>query len=115
MTAASGILHEEFHSEKFAREGGTLEMAQLWVNLRAGTRTRRPAIRRITIATSRGAVARRRGYGTGHRGEFGGKQGPARTFSPMDVWDVRPEGREAGGSPAGRGRGEIVVLAGTSG
>ena len=35
MTAAAGILHEEFHSETFTREGGTLEMAQLWVNLRA--------------------------------------------------------------------------------
>ena len=35
MTAASGVVHEEFHSEKFTREGGTLEMVQLWVNLPA--------------------------------------------------------------------------------
>ena len=35
MTAAGGILHEEYHSEKFAKEGGTLHMAQLWVNLSA--------------------------------------------------------------------------------
>ncbi len=35
MTAASGILHEEFHSEAFAKSGGTLEMVQLWVNLPA--------------------------------------------------------------------------------
>ena len=35
MTAASGILHEEFHSEGFAKSGGTLEMVQLWVNLPA--------------------------------------------------------------------------------
>src|SRR5262249_30246369 len=35
MTSASGILHEEYHSHDFARDGGTLEMAQLWVNLPA--------------------------------------------------------------------------------
>lgn len=35
MTAASGLVHEEFHSRDFARRGGTLEMVQLWVNLLA--------------------------------------------------------------------------------
>ena len=35
MTAAKGILHEEFHSAAFARSGGALEMVQLWVNLPA--------------------------------------------------------------------------------
>lgn len=35
MTAANGIIHEEFHSPGFARSGGTLEMVQLWVNLPA--------------------------------------------------------------------------------
>src|SRR5688500_3825978 len=35
MTAAGGIIHEEFHSRDFARDGGTLQMAQLWVNLPA--------------------------------------------------------------------------------
>jgi redox-sensitive bicupin YhaK (pirin superfamily) len=55
MTAASGIVHEEFHSARFTREGGTLEMAQLRVNCRCLRRT----------------------------------SGPARTFSPMDVWNVR--------------------------
>lgn len=33
MTAGSGILHEEFHSQDFTRQGGTPEMVQLWVNL----------------------------------------------------------------------------------
>ena len=35
MTAASGLVHEEFHSDAFTRSGGTLEMVQLWVNLPA--------------------------------------------------------------------------------
>src|SRR5207342_414836 len=35
MTAASGILHEEFHASRFARTGGLFRMVQLWVNLPA--------------------------------------------------------------------------------
>ena len=35
MTAASGLVHEEFHGRDFARQGGMLEMVQLWVNLPA--------------------------------------------------------------------------------
>ena len=35
MTAASGVVHEEFHSHPFTEHGGTLEMVQLWVNLPA--------------------------------------------------------------------------------
>ena len=33
MTAGRGIVHEEYHSPKFTKEGGTFEMCQLWVNL----------------------------------------------------------------------------------
>ena len=33
MSAAKGIIHEEYHSKAFTREGGTFEMCQLWVNL----------------------------------------------------------------------------------
>ena len=35
MTAASGLVHEEFHGREFARRGGPFEMVQLWVNLPA--------------------------------------------------------------------------------
>ena len=35
MTAASGLVHEEFHGREFARRGGLFEMVQLWVNLPA--------------------------------------------------------------------------------
>ena len=45
MTAGNGIVHEEFHSEQFSKQGGTLEMIQLWVNLRSRTNRRRPSIR----------------------------------------------------------------------
>ena len=33
MTAAKGLVHEEFHSKDFTRKGGEVEMVQLWVNL----------------------------------------------------------------------------------
>ena len=45
MTAASGILHEEFHSPAFTRDGGALEMAQLWVNLPAEHKMTAPQYR----------------------------------------------------------------------
>ena len=90
MTAASGILHEEFHSDAFARTGGPLEMVQLWVNLPArdklsapGYQTLRNAdIPRVALPDGAGSV---RVIG----GDFAAAHGPARTFTPIDVWDVR--------------------------
>jgi hypothetical protein len=90
MTAASGILHEEFHSEAFTRDGGTLEMAQLWVNLRAtdknapaGYQTLRDReIPSVDLPDHAGQVRV-------IAGSYDGHTGAARTLSPMDVWDVR--------------------------
>ncbi len=42
MTAASGLVHEEFHSKEFAKTGGTFEMVQLWVNLPANKKMTPP-------------------------------------------------------------------------
>jgi len=86
MTAASGIVHEEFHSEKFTREGGTLEMAQLWVNLRARDKNA-PAgyqtlLNRDIPSTPLPGDA---GLVRVIAGTYAGHAGPARTFSPMDV------------------------------
>ena len=93
MTAASGILHEEFHSETFTREGGTLEMAQLWVNLRARDKNA-PAGYQTLLDRDIPSVAMP--DDAGHvrviAGTYAGQAGPARTFSPMDVWDVRLRG-----------------------
>jgi redox-sensitive bicupin YhaK (pirin superfamily) len=51
MTAASGILHEEFHTPEFSRRGGTLDMVQLWVNLPARTRWAHRATRPCSTQT----------------------------------------------------------------
>ena len=90
MTAASGILHEEFHSEAFARRGGPLEMVQLWVNLPAENKMSPPGYQTIlrsdipTVSLPDGA-----GHVRVIAGEFKGHPGPARTFTPMNVWDAQ--------------------------
>ncbi len=90
MTAASGILHEEFHSEAFSRRGGTLEMVQLWVNLPAADKMTAPAYQNILDADIP-VVPLAEGAGKVRviAGQFGGQRGPARTHTPMDVWDLR--------------------------
>lgn len=90
MTAASGILHEEFHSEAFTRSGGTLDMVQLWVNLPARDKMTTPgyqAIRNDDIPAV--ALADDAGMVRVIAGDYAGHAGPARTFSPLNVWDVR--------------------------
>lgn len=90
MTAASGILHEEFHSAEFTRKGGTLEMVQLWVNLPARDKLAAPAYQTL-LDRDIPALPLADGAGTLRliAGEFAGRHGPARTFTPMDVWDMR--------------------------
>ncbi len=105
MTAASGVVHEEMHGREFAKKGGTLEMVQLWVNLPARFKTAKPAYqdlaaKQIPVVEIPGGSVRV------IAGEFRGVKGPARTFTPVDLWDVRlraggileaglPEGRTA--------------------
>ncbi|MBD9517340.1 MULTISPECIES: pirin family protein [Pseudomonadaceae] len=90
MTAGDGILHEEYHSPDFARSGGNLHMAQLWVNLPACHKRTAPAyqtllagdIPRIELADGAGSLRV-------IAGDYAGHAGPAHTFSPLDVWDLR--------------------------
>ncbi len=90
MTAGSGILHEEFHSTEYGKRGGAFEMAQLWVNLPARDKMAAPGYQAITDAQIP-VVAILGDAGTVRviAGEYGGAKGPARTFTPMNVWDVR--------------------------
>ena len=90
MTAASGLVHEEFHGRDFARRGGTFEMVQLWVNLPAKDKMTPPRYQSI-VDSQIPKVALPDGGGTLRviAGEFGGVTGPAKTFTPIDVWDLR--------------------------
>ena len=90
MTAGGGILHEEFHSERYSREGGTFEVAQLWVNLPARDKMTTPGYQSIVDADIPVvALPEDAGKVRVIAGEFAGGKGPARTFSPMNVLDVR--------------------------
>jgi redox-sensitive bicupin YhaK (pirin superfamily) len=90
MTAGSGILHQEFHSDDFAKRGGVLQMVQLWVNLPARHKMTSPAyqailsqsIPQIELSNSRGSIRVIAGEHEGH-------MGPAKTFTPMNVFDIR--------------------------
>lgn len=95
MTAASGLLHEEFHSEDFARHGGPFEMLQLWVNLPAKDKMASPGYQGIranqipAVELSNGAGTARIVAGTLSDVASGSVSGPARTFTPINVWDMR--------------------------
>ncbi|TDV30983.1 pirin family protein [Stenotrophomonas sp. CC22-02] len=90
MTAASGILHEEFHTPEFSRRGGTLDMVQLWVNLPARDKMGAPGYQTLLDAEIP-SVDLPEGAGRVRviAGTFDGHAGPARTHTPMDVWDIR--------------------------
>lgn len=88
MTAGSGILHEEYHSPGYSKTGGPFRMVQLWVNLPAKDKGTPPAYQALTAAmiptvTFDGGKARI------VAGTFANTRGPARTFTPVNLWDVR--------------------------
>lgn len=115
MTAASGILHEEFHSREFTRTGGTLEMVQLWVNLPARDKMSAP---RYQTLLNRDIPAVELPDGAGKlrviAGDYDGHRGPAETFTSMDVWDLRLRQGHTTGFEVPEGRTlAVVVLRGT--
>ncbi len=132
MTAGGGIIHEEYHSPGFAKAGGPFRMVQLWVNLPAKDKLAPGAYQGI-VADEIPTVDLPGGVGTARiiAGALAGAKGPAHTFTPINVWDVRlesdadvtldlPEGHNAllvvlgghvtvdGGEPVGEA--EVLVL-----
>jgi quercetin 2,3-dioxygenase len=90
MTAASGLVHEEFHGSEYAKRGGPFEMIQLWVNLSAKDKKAPPGYQNITNAQiPRVDLPTGVGIVRVIAGNYQATQGPAYTFSPMNVWDVR--------------------------
>nr|WP_233127080.1 pirin-like C-terminal cupin domain-containing protein [Rodentibacter sp. Ppn85] len=89
MTAGSGVMHEEMHSEKFAKEGGLFEMVQLWVNLPAKDKMTEPkyqAIKSADIPVVK--LPNDAGQVRVIAGELLGTTGSASTFSPINMWDT---------------------------
>jgi redox-sensitive bicupin YhaK (pirin superfamily) len=88
MTAAGGIIHEEFHSPAYTAKGGPFRMVQLWVNLPQKDKMTKAGYQGITDADIPAVEI----PGVRVRviaGEFNDAKGPARTFSPVNLWDVR--------------------------
>ncbi|MFO0811098.1 MAG: pirin family protein [Gemmataceae bacterium] len=90
MTAASGLVHEEMHGHDFTRRGGVLEMIQLWVNLPARDKAVKPHYQSIA-STQIPQVPLPGEAGTVRviAGDFGATRGPASTYTPINLWDVR--------------------------
>ncbi|MGZ5000049.1 MAG: pirin family protein [Methylomonas sp.] len=114
MTAGSGILHEEFHTQRFSRGGGMLEMVQLWVNLPAAHKMTRPKyqailnqdIPEIDLPGNAGKIRV-------IAGTYGDKTGPAQTFSPLNVLDLRLHPGQVSINLSDGWNALLAVLAGT--
>jgi quercetin 2,3-dioxygenase len=93
MTAGAGLQHEEFHSTEFSKTGGAMEMVQLWVNLPAKDKMTTPGYQTLLKADIP-VVALPDDAGTLRviAGAYGEASGPARTFSPINMWDVTLRG-----------------------
>lgn len=89
MTAASGVVHEEKHGREFTEKGGTFEMVQLWVNLPRAHKMSPPQYQAIESAQIPVAELGTGVTGRVIAGELGGVAGPARTFTPVTLVDVR--------------------------
>lgn len=89
MTAAGGILHEEYHSPAFAKKGGPFKMVQLWVNLPAKDKMA-PAGYQAIASADVPVVDLPDSAGRARiiAGELRGAKGPAQTFTPINVWDM---------------------------
>ena len=90
MTAGAGVVHKEKHGRKFSQQGGTLEMIQLWVNLPKAHKMTRPRYQEITndripVIDAPGSSVRV------IAGDYQGHSGPAQTFTPLTMLDIRLE------------------------
>ncbi|THJ24232.1 MAG: pirin family protein [Nitrospira sp. CG24D] len=89
MTAASGIVHEEFHEKAFATKGGTLHAIQLWVNLPRASKMSAPGYQTILNADIPAVDLDGRGTLRVIAGSYLGQKGPARTFSTIQLYDIQ--------------------------
>ena len=111
MTAANGIIHEEFHSAGFTKTGGPFRMVQLWVNLPAADKMSPPKYQAITsseIPTV--ALADGKARARIIAGELNGTRGPASTFTPVNLWDVRLDAGAEIDLPLPEGQNALIAV-----
>jgi hypothetical protein len=111
MTAARGIVHEEFHAKEWSKNGGIFEMCQLWVNLPSKFKMTKPKYQPILnndipkaellpvavkddnnqdekVCSTESSIPFENGFVRIIAGEFQNVKGPANTFTPINMWDV---------------------------
>lgn len=89
MTAASGVLHKEYHETEFARKGGAFQMVQLWVNLPAKFKMTSPKYQSITAAQmGKYDLPNGKGHVDVVAGEFHSVKGAADTFTPIQMYNM---------------------------
>jgi redox-sensitive bicupin YhaK (pirin superfamily) len=113
MTAASGVVHEEKHAREFTEKGGTFEMVQLWVNLPKANKMQPPRYQNLLKEQIPSVSLGSAGHARVIAGELEGVKGPAKTFTPLNVLDVRLTGgtRTELALPAGHNA-AVVLLKG---
>lgn len=89
MTAGSGVIHQEFHSQNFTSKGGLFHMVQLWINLPAKYKMSKPQYQtllknKIPVVNLKNEAGTLRVIG----GEYLGTKGPAHTYSAVNVLDI---------------------------
>ncbi|MEK7350637.1 MAG: pirin family protein [Nitrospirota bacterium] len=90
MTAASGIVHEEFHEKEFAKHGGTLHAIQLWVNLPRASKMAAPGYQTILNDNIPSIdLDNKAGRLRVIAGSYLGHKGPAHTFTPVELYDLQ--------------------------
>lgn len=112
MTAASGLLHKEYHEESYSRQGGLFQMVQLWVNLPAKYKMTAPKYQEITNGMmGKHLLEDGKSFVELVAGEFRGTKGPASTFTPLHVSNAKLEQAAAASYrfPAGWNTGILVV------
>lgn len=110
MTAASGVLHEEMHESEFTKNGGTFEMIQLWVNLPAAHKMSKPGYQAITKEQIPTVEFETGGHARIIAGSLNGSKGAAKTFTPLNVWDLELKAGERVELPVPEGHNTAVVL-----
>ncbi len=112
MTAASGVLHKEYHSEEFSKSGGDFQMVQLWVNLPAKDKMSTPKYQSISNALiPKIAVPNNGGEVEVIAGDYEGYTGAASTFSPIYMLNAKlnKQGEASFTLPANFNTGLLVI------
>jgi len=110
MTAASGVVHEELHEAEFTKKGGIFEMVQLWVNLPKAQKMSKPGYQAITKEQIPVIELEGGGHARVIAGELLGERGPAKTFTPVNLFDVILKAGERFELPLPEGHNAAVVL-----